>query len=97
VVLAERLGGLELVRCALLIDLSECRGRVAYNDVRQDCRKTLMCASSDSLAISKMRNLRQRSTIQTPCTTYRPLSTRIHEGHVGCARITPLRHAKRRI
>jgi hypothetical protein len=38
VALAERLGFLEVLLCALLIDLGHRRRRVAYNHVRQDCR-----------------------------------------------------------
>ena len=38
VALAERLGFLEVLLCALLIDLSGRRRRVAYHHVRQDCR-----------------------------------------------------------
>ena len=38
VALAERLGFLEVLLCALLIDLCHRRRRVAYNHVRQDCR-----------------------------------------------------------
>ena len=40
VALAERLGFLEVLLCALLIDLSGRRRRVAYHHVRQDCRAT---------------------------------------------------------
>jgi hypothetical protein len=38
VALAERPGFLEVLLCALLIDLCHRRRRVAYNHARQDCR-----------------------------------------------------------